>query len=189
MPPKIDKSHGFMQSIIKNQVLRDEYDKQQKLVAGTKEIESIDEKMSSSSEASKTRSRTPRRAGIQLYVPPHVKKKDEPNEPSPKNSPEPTKRPTKEASTNIRELKRTRKSTPSKEDTSASNFTRTRTLFKFEYEDDSGKVRTLYVQEDDNAEDLAETFGNQLGLTKTLKRALKHKLSNEIKSCLNDPSS
>ena len=77
MPPKIDKSHGFMQSIIKNQVLRDEYDKEQKNLAHTKETEAL--KKVSSLEETKSK-RTPRRAAQQLYVPPHVKKNDT-NEP------------------------------------------------------------------------------------------------------------
>lgn len=56
--------HGFMQSIIKNQVDRDEYDKEQKCLK-------VQSKISSSS-----RRERPRRADIQVYVPPHLRQKE-----------------------------------------------------------------------------------------------------------------
>lgn len=49
------------------------------------------------------------------------------------------------------------------------------------------KLINYFFLKDDNAEDLAETFGNQLGLTKSLKKALQHKLREEINSCLSGP--
>lgn len=88
MPPKLDKSHGFMQSIIKNQVMRDEYDKQVKeqtyfaptTPTTTKKREDPIVKRSSEAEV---RKRTPKRAPrSQLYVPPHLTKSKENGEPS-----------------------------------------------------------------------------------------------------------
>ena len=57
---KLKMDHGFMQSIIKNQVDRDEYDKEQKVLK-------IQNKLSGSSR--------PKRAPIQMYVPPHLRAK------------------------------------------------------------------------------------------------------------------
>lgn len=80
-PRKIDKSHGFMQSIIKNQVLRNEYDIEQKTLASQKPQS---EGGTSSSDNSSTadvrkmaskRERVPRKGAMQLYVPPHLKKR------------------------------------------------------------------------------------------------------------------
>lgn len=42
----------------------------------------------------------------------------------------------------------------------------------------------LFLQ-DDNAEDLAETFGNQLGLTKAFRKALHIRLKQEMDNFLN----
>ncbi|XP_028399682.1 UPF0561 protein C2orf68 homolog [Dendronephthya gigantea] len=171
-PPKIDKSHGFMQSIVKNQVLRDEYDKEQKLLTSEKRNEEClkNDRLIASPvvETETKRNRTQRREAKQLYVPPHLKKRgvEELQE---------TK--TKEATPEVKqELKRVKKGISRKDEES-------RILFKFEYEGDNGEVRSILVKEDDNAEDLAETFGNQLGLTKTLRKALQLRLEMEIKSC------
>ena len=59
--PKLDMEHGFIQNIIKNQVDRDEYDKEQKAI-------SLQKKMSGQSRAKK-------RAPLQMYVPPHLRAK------------------------------------------------------------------------------------------------------------------
>ncbi|XP_001626141.2 UPF0561 protein C2orf68 homolog [Nematostella vectensis] len=59
--PKLDTSHGFVHSIIKNQIDRDEYDKEQRVLAMQKE------------EAK--RQRRERRAALQVYVPPHQRKR------------------------------------------------------------------------------------------------------------------
>ena len=61
---KLDMEHGFMQSIIKNQVDRDEYDKEQKLLK-------VQNKINDSSR----RERSGRRAAQQVYVPPHLRRK------------------------------------------------------------------------------------------------------------------
>lgn len=78
-PPKIDKSHGFMQSIVKNQVLRDEYDKEQKLLASEKRTDEClkNDRLIAASvvETEPKRNRTQRREAKQLYVPPHLKKR------------------------------------------------------------------------------------------------------------------
>ena len=60
---KLNMEHGFMQSIIKNQVNRDEYDKEQKLLK-------VQNKISGPS-----RRERPRRADQQVYVPPHLRGK------------------------------------------------------------------------------------------------------------------
>lgn len=60
---KLNMEHGFMQSIIKNQVDRDEYDKEQKLL-----------KVQSKTSGPSRRER-PRRADQQVYVPPHLRGK------------------------------------------------------------------------------------------------------------------
>ena len=59
--PKLDMEHGFIQTIIKNQVDRDEYDKEQKAV-------SLQKKNSG-------QSRPKKRAPLQVYVPPHLRAK------------------------------------------------------------------------------------------------------------------
>jgi len=66
---KLNMDHGFMQSIIKNQVDRDEYDKEQKLLQVQNKI--------AVSRRERPRSR---RADQQVYVPPHLRGKavDEP---------------------------------------------------------------------------------------------------------------
>ena len=65
--PKLNMEHGFMQSIIKNQVDRDEYDKEQKLLK-------VHDKISGAA-----RQRT-KRPTIQTYVPPHLRAKASNNE-------------------------------------------------------------------------------------------------------------
>ena len=72
--PKLDKSHGFMQSIIKNQVSRDEYDKEMKILASEKKFEErYEERQTGPVKTVTKRNRTPRREAKQLYVPPHLK--------------------------------------------------------------------------------------------------------------------
>ena len=61
--PKLNMGHGFMQSIIKNQVDRDEYDKEQKLLKVQSKISGANRK------------ERPKRASIQMYVPPHLRAK------------------------------------------------------------------------------------------------------------------
>jgi hypothetical protein len=77
-PRKLDKSHGFMQSIIKNQVLRDEYDKEQKLELATSKKNDQEvlknERLTGTVEKETKRNRTSRREAKQLYVPPHMKR-------------------------------------------------------------------------------------------------------------------
>ena len=78
-PPKIDKAHGFMQSIVKNQILRDEYDKEQRVLATQKRSieESLkNDRLSGPAKVEMKRTRTPRREAKQLYVPPHMKKRE-----------------------------------------------------------------------------------------------------------------
>ena len=87
MPPKLDKSHGFMQSIIKNQVLRGEYDKQVRELTyssrPTTTKKPAEDPMEKTSSEAKVRKRTPKRAPRQqLYVPPHLMKSKENDEPS-----------------------------------------------------------------------------------------------------------
>ena len=59
--PKLDMEHGFIQTIIKNQVDRDEYDKEQKAISLQKKISG--------------QSRPKKRAPLQMYVPPHLRTK------------------------------------------------------------------------------------------------------------------
>ena len=59
--PKLDMEHGFIQNIIKNQVDRDEYDKEQKALSLQKKISG--------------QSRPKKRAPLQMYVPPHLRAK------------------------------------------------------------------------------------------------------------------
>ena len=59
--PKLDMEHGFIQTIIKNQVDRDEYDKEQKAISLQKKISG--------------QSRPKKRAPLQMYVPPHLRAK------------------------------------------------------------------------------------------------------------------
>lgn len=59
--PKLDMEHGFIQNIIKNQVDRDEYDKEQKTLSLQKKISG--------------QSRPKKRAPLQMYVPPHLRAK------------------------------------------------------------------------------------------------------------------
>ena len=61
--PRLNMEHGFMQSIIKNQVDRDEYDKEQKLL-----------KLQNKPGGPSRRER-PKRAAMQVYVPPHLRQK------------------------------------------------------------------------------------------------------------------
>ena len=71
---KLNMEHGFMQSIIKNQVDRDEYDKEQKLLK-------VQNKISGPS-----RRERPRRADQQVYVPPHLRGKATTSETEPETS-------------------------------------------------------------------------------------------------------
>lgn len=71
---KLNMEHGFMQSIIKNQVDRDEYDKEQKLLK-------LQNKISSPS-----RRERPRRADQKVYVPPHLRGKTTTTETEPDTS-------------------------------------------------------------------------------------------------------
>ncbi|XP_073234656.1 UPF0561 protein C2orf68 homolog [Porites lutea] len=59
--PKLNMEHGFIQTIIKNQVDRDEYDKEQKAISLQKKISG--------------QSRPKKRAPLQMYVPPHLRAK------------------------------------------------------------------------------------------------------------------
>ena len=76
-PRKIDKSHGFMQSIIKNQVLRDEFDKEQRVNAVTKKNDEMvkNERLTGVAPRETRRNRTSKREPKQLYVPPHLKRR------------------------------------------------------------------------------------------------------------------
>lgn len=76
--PKLNMEHGFMQSIIKNQVDRDEYDKEQKLLK-------VHDKISGAS-----RQRT-KRPTIQTYVPPHLRAKASNSQQNHGTSPTPAK--------------------------------------------------------------------------------------------------
>ena len=62
--PKLNMDHGFMQSIIRNQVDRDEYDKEQRLLKEESKVNSVP-----------FRKERPKRAAIQMYVPPHLRAK------------------------------------------------------------------------------------------------------------------
>lgn len=67
--PQLNMNHGFMHSIIKNQIDRDEYDKEQKLLKLQKDKEA------SVTAAKEERKRKDRRAPLtQVYIPPHQRK-------------------------------------------------------------------------------------------------------------------
>lgn len=67
--PALDMNHGFVQSIIRNQIDRDEYDKDQKLLKQKVEIQTFKD------EVKEERKRRERRAPLhQVYVPPHMRK-------------------------------------------------------------------------------------------------------------------
>ena len=59
--PKLAMEHGFIQTIIKNQVDRDEYNKEQKAISLQK--------------TKSGQSRSKKRASLQMYVPPHLRAK------------------------------------------------------------------------------------------------------------------
>lgn len=65
---KLNMEHGFIQSIIKNQVDRDDYDKEQRLM-----------KVQNKISGSPSRRERPKRAALQVYVPPHLRGKTSTN--------------------------------------------------------------------------------------------------------------
>ena len=66
--PKLKMEHGFMKSIIKNQVDRDDYDKEQKML----KVQTAINRPPPTRERSK---RTPpSRPAMAVYVPPHLRK-------------------------------------------------------------------------------------------------------------------
>ncbi|XP_031558313.1 UPF0561 protein C2orf68 homolog isoform X2 [Actinia tenebrosa] len=71
-------NHGFVQSIIRNQIDRDEYDKDQRLLKLEKERQLL------SGEIKEERKRKEKRAPLhQVYVPPHMRKGSTSTEQSP----------------------------------------------------------------------------------------------------------
>lgn len=67
--PALDKNHGFMHTIIKNQIERDEYDKEQKVLKLQKERQATGDAIK------EERRRRDRRAPLhQVYIPPHQRK-------------------------------------------------------------------------------------------------------------------
>jgi uncharacterized protein (DUF952 family) len=67
--PAIDMNHGFVHSIIRNQIERDEYDKEQRLLKLEKEKELL------KTDVKEERKRKEKRAPLhQVYIPPHQRK-------------------------------------------------------------------------------------------------------------------
>ena len=64
--PKLKMEHGFMKSIIKNQVERDDYDKEQKMLK-------VQNAISRGCSPKERTRRTPTRPAMAVYVPPHLR--------------------------------------------------------------------------------------------------------------------
>lgn len=150
--------HGFMQSIIKNQVDRDEYDKEQKCLK-------VQSKISSSS-----RRERPRRADIQVYVPPHLRQKEALKEKT-------------AASTSST-------STSSKASTTEDWEAEEKPAFpagelaiqmKLEFVRQDGKMCELDIREGEDLKKLVSSFGKANGLDARLRDALYHRLSSAMK--------
>jgi len=139
--PKLNMEHGFIQSIIKNQVDRDEYDKEQRLLK-------VQSKISGSS-----RKERPKRAAMQMYVPPHLRAKTaNDKDSSPKEDLE-------------------EKSTPMPAEVQ----------MKLEFVRQDGEVRELNICEGEDLKKLVNSFGRANGLDLRLRDALYHRLSSALK--------
>ncbi|XP_027051813.1 UPF0561 protein C2orf68 homolog isoform X3 [Pocillopora damicornis] len=146
--PRLNMEHGFIQSIIKNQVDRDEYDKEQKLL-----------KLQNKPGGPSRRER-PKRAAMQVYVPPHLRQKGTQKE--------------KEQGT----------ATASKtEDWEAEEKPASEVAIqmKLEFVRQDGKVSKLDICEGEDLKKVVSSFGRANGLDARLRDALYHRISTALK--------
>ncbi|KAM7451809.1 hypothetical protein ABFA07_000812 [Porites harrisoni] len=149
--PKLDMEHGFIQTIIKNQVDRDEYDKEQKAISLQKKISG--------------QSRPKKRAPLQMYVPPHLRAKavDVKNKHESESS-------SKVLSTEDWEDDLRVPNTP------ASPGIR----MTLEFERQDGEIRKLNICEGEDLRKVISSFGKANGLDARLRDALLQRISNAL---------
>ncbi|XP_027051814.1 UPF0561 protein C2orf68 homolog isoform X4 [Pocillopora damicornis] len=145
--PRLNMEHGFIQSIIKNQVDRDEYDKEQKLL-----------KLQNKPGGPSRRER-PKRAAMQVYVPPHLRQKGTQKE--------------KEQGT----------ATSKTEDWEAEEKPASEVAIqmKLEFVRQDGKVSKLDICEGEDLKKVVSSFGRANGLDARLRDALYHRISTALK--------
>ncbi|XP_022806012.1 UPF0561 protein C2orf68 homolog isoform X3 [Stylophora pistillata] len=145
--PRLNMEHGFMQSIIRNQVDRDEYDKEQKLLK-------LQNKPSGSS-----RRERPKRADMQVYVPPHLRQKGSQKE---------KEQGTAHATASTTEDWETEEKPASIQ-------------MKLEFVRQDGKVCKLDICEGEDLKKVVGSFGCANGLDARLRDALYHRVSTALK--------
>lgn len=155
--PRLNMEHGFMQSIIKNQVDRDEYDKEQKLL-----------KLQNKSGGPSRRER-PKRAAMQVYVPPHLRQKGTQKEKEQGTASKPT-------STSPSAASKT-------EDWEAEEKPASEVAIqmKLEFVRQDGKVSKLDICEGEDLNKVVSSFGRANGLDARLRDALYHRISTALK--------
>lgn len=157
--PKLNMEHGFMQSIIKNQVDRDEYDKEQKLLK-------VHDKISGAA-----RQRT-KRPTIQTYVPPHLRGKASNNEQNHGTSATPAK------------VDSPVPASESWEDPSSLAVPSEQSVIpvrmKLEFVRKDGKVQELDIHEGEDVEKVVNSFGRANGLDAKLRDALYRQISRAL---------
>ncbi|XP_064633631.1 UPF0561 protein C2orf68 homolog [Lineus longissimus] len=151
---KIDMKHGFMKSIIKNQVDRDNYDKEVK----QKSVQPDERpKAKHYGHHHQNRQKRPERP---TYIPPSRLKNNQDDEEVVEHRPS---------------LENGQSHPPAREE----HEERTE-LFKLEYEDQSGEIFDLVIHQEDDPLLLARRFGRQRGLSPPLIKALGKRLQQEI---------
>ncbi|XP_068725303.1 UPF0561 protein C2orf68 homolog [Montipora capricornis] len=158
--PKLNMEHGFMQSIIKNQVDRDEYDKDQKL-------QKVQDKISA---ASRQRTKRPTK---QTYVPPHLRAKAT-NDQQP-HGPSPTLEKKESPAENWEDQ-------PSVTSEPAPSEVPVRMKLEFVRKD--GEVRELNICEGEDLKKVVNSFGRTNGLDARLRDALYDQISRALKERL-----
>ncbi|KAL6729139.1 hypothetical protein Aduo_000222 [Ancylostoma duodenale] len=182
----LDMNHGFIKSIVKNQIDRDEYHK----VMEERKIE-VQKKI----RESKRRKPVPA-AEYKLYVPPHLRAKSEPSESAKKNAsdrrnPCPAIVSELEEST-LRERVRSRLQARSEDvpnldalgKESAPASTPSRPVFLLNLKKNSGDTVDIAVMNTDNAARLAKELGRKHGFTDDQCRMLRLTLERELEARL-----
>ncbi|KAJ7392202.1 hypothetical protein OS493_013576 [Desmophyllum pertusum] len=149
---KLNMEHGFIQSIIKNQVDRDDYDKEQKLM-----------KVQNKISGSPSRRERPKRAALQVYVPPHLRGKTSTN----------TETSPPKASSTAEDWEVEKKpAIPTPE---------VAIQMKLEFVRKDGEVCELNISEGEDLKKVVTKFGRANGLDVRLRDALYHRLSTAMK--------
>ncbi|XP_062517275.1 UPF0561 protein C2orf68 homolog [Corticium candelabrum] len=183
--PGLNKKHGFLKVIERNQIFRDNYNSTEK--EGADEKRQRAEKMTFENETLSKDRQTPSKRSVQLYVPPGRRKKDSCEEQKLDERGGVSGTPKEETDTRqeISTLESREADCTSTEGGSgkkkASRGERIRTpLFVMEVELENGKWKAFVVHKEDDPRKIATKFGGRHNLSDSIQRALEYKVRQEI---------